>query len=163
MRLAWHTKGMCTPGHCPRRHDHVRSTRSEYAQLHQWCKDHYPTERVKSQPFNGEQHASHSNCHVLTQEDSMPATPPNPCTARAPDNCARLLWASPTHSIMWTGDVPPYLRHLSTCRAFRDIRAYGRHNLRDMRDTNKVRQDDSIWTTIAVSYTHLTLPTSDLV
>ena len=51
---------------------------------------------------------------------------------------------------MWTGDVPAYLRHLSTCRAFSDIRAYGRRNLQDMRDSNKVGQDDSIWTTIDI-------------
>ena len=44
MCLVWHTKGMCNPGYCPRRCDHVRYTRSEYAQLHQWCRDHYPTE-----------------------------------------------------------------------------------------------------------------------
>ena len=52
---------------------------------------------------------------------------------------------------MWIGDVPAYLRHLSTCRVFRDIRAYGCHNLQDMRDTKKVGQDDSIWTSININ------------
>ena len=47
-----------------------------------------------------------------------------------------------------------YLRHLRTCRVFHDIRAYGRHNLRDMRDSDKVGQDDSIWTTIDTNAYH---------
>ena len=55
---------------------------------------------------------------------------------------------------MWTGDVPAYLRHLSMCRAFRNIRTHGPHNLRGMRDSGKVRQDDSILTTIDIIAYH---------
>ena len=42
MRLAWHTKGMCKPGQCPREYDHVEYSEQEYAQLTQWYKDNYP-------------------------------------------------------------------------------------------------------------------------
>ena len=37
---------MCNPLACPRRRDHVQYTTSEYAQLHQWCRDHHPAGRA---------------------------------------------------------------------------------------------------------------------
>ena len=42
MCLAWHTKGMCNPGSCPRAADHVVYSVEEYAPLCGWCKTHYP-------------------------------------------------------------------------------------------------------------------------
>ena len=42
MCLAWHTKGMCNPGQCPRASDHVNYSVEEYGQLSTWCKTHYP-------------------------------------------------------------------------------------------------------------------------
>ena len=52
---------------------------------------------------------------------------------------------------MWTGGVSVYLRHLSKCRAFQDIRAHGPQKLRDMRGSDKVGQDNSIWTTTDIN------------
>ena len=75
-------------------------------------------------------------------------------SVNAPVVRARLLWDLPTHSMVWTGDVSAYFRHLSTCRAFRNICAHGPHNLRGMRDSDKVGQDDSIWTTIDINAYH---------
>ena len=42
MCLAWHTKGMCNPGQCPRAADHVNYSVEEYGQLSTWCKTNYP-------------------------------------------------------------------------------------------------------------------------
>ena len=55
---------------------------------------------------------------------------------------------------MWTGDVPGYFKHLSTCRAFRDILVQGPWNLLGMHDKDKVTRDDSIWTTSDVNAYH---------
>ena len=46
--------------------------------------------------------------------------------------------------VIWTGDLPEYLKHLSTCRAFRNILAQGPQNLLGMQDKDKVNQDYSI-------------------
>ena len=40
------------------------------------------------------------------------------------------------------------------CRAFQDIRAHGPRNLRGMRDSNKIGQNDSIWTMIDINAYH---------
>ena len=40
--LAWHMKGMCNQGKCPRECDHVEYSEQEYAPLIQWCKDNFP-------------------------------------------------------------------------------------------------------------------------
>ena len=42
MCLAWHTKGMCNLGQCPRECNHVEYSEQEYASLTQWRKDNYP-------------------------------------------------------------------------------------------------------------------------
>ena len=42
MCLAWHTKGMCNPGQCPQKCDHVEYLEQEYASFTQWFKDNYP-------------------------------------------------------------------------------------------------------------------------
>ena len=40
--LAWHVKGMCN-ANCSRSADHVPYTDAEYAPLHQWCTQHWPS------------------------------------------------------------------------------------------------------------------------
>ena len=55
---------------------------------------------------------------------------------------------------MWTGGVTEYLKHLSTCRAFRHILAQGPRKLLDMQDGDKVERDESIWTTSDVNAYH---------
>ena len=47
-------------------------------------------------------------------------------------------------------------------RAFRDIRTHGPYNLRGMRDTDKVGQDDSIWMTIDINAYHEASALGDL-
>ena len=64
--------------------------------------------------------------------------------------------------VAWIGDVPEYLKHLSTCHAFGHIIAQGPQNLLVIQARDKVQQDDSIWTTTDVNACHKSSANGDL-
>ena len=55
---------------------------------------------------------------------------------------------------MWTGNVPEYLAHLSTCRIFRNLLSQRHQSLQDMQNGDVMEQEDTIWTTSDVNAYH---------